>query len=427
MNRALSTLSRVIVISLVAMLVFSTQTTHFAHAELPFEEVGKVASLPQPFSAHWIWASDAVGERITLVDLETSKMLGIIDGGWGLTAALFSSDGKIYVPETHYSRGSRGVRTDVLTIYDAVRLAPIGEVILPAKRAMNPLPTGNAVLSDNGQFVAIFNMTPATSISIVDVISQDFVVEIQTPGCSLVYAAGPRRFAMLCGNGEMLLVQLDEKGNEAGKVRSKRFFDPLDDPVIEKAVRTGDDWIFVSFAGMVHSIDIAGEEPRFSAPWSLVNDAEREQGWLIGGRQILDVHRVSGRLYTLMHKGDEDSHKQDGSEIWVYDLAAQKRLQRIELHSPGFTYLGVPLEFGQNWPWPFNGLYGWLVDLTSEAVGIGELKVTQDDDPRLITAGAFSGSLAVYDALSGEFLNRVTTGNMTTLILQAPPWPLEAP
>ncbi len=38
----------------------------------------------------------------------------------------------------------------------------------------------------------------------------------------------------------------------------------------------------------------------------------------------------------------------------------------------------------------------------------------------------FSGSLAVYDALSGEFLRRVAPGNMTTLGLQVPWETIEA-
>ena len=33
--------------------------------------------------------------------------------------------------------------------------------------------------------------------------------ELQTPGCSLVYTAGPRRFFMLCANGAALTVTLD--------------------------------------------------------------------------------------------------------------------------------------------------------------------------------------------------------------------------
>jgi methylamine dehydrogenase heavy chain len=395
-------------------------------AQLAPEPIGQIERLPTPFDAHWMWVSDAIMERTTLVDLEAGRTLGMIDGGWGLTAALFPQRNEIYVPETHYSRGSRGRRTDVLTIYQADTLAPVGEVILPPKRAMNPLPTGNAALSDDDRFAAIFNMTPATSLSIVDVVARRLVGEIATPGCSLVYGAGPRRFAMLCGDGAMLLIDLDAQGQVLSKVRSAPFFDPQADPVTEKAVRRGDTWIFVSFEGMIHEVDVSGTQPRFAEPWSLTPQTDDATRWRIGGRQFLAVHEATGKLYSLMHPGPKDSHKQDGSEVWIFDLASHERIARIELRSPGFTFLGVPLEFGQDWIWPFNHLYGALVDLTASAIGIGEIAVTQDDAPLLVTAGPFSGSVAKYDALTGDFLGRVVSGNMTSLILQAPPWPLPA-
>jgi hypothetical protein len=53
-------------------------------------------------------------------------------------------------------------------------------------------------------------------------------------------------------------------------------------------------------------------------------------------------------------------------------------------------------------------------------LGIDVIAVTQDDAPRLATAGAFSGGLATYDALSGELLGRIFTGNMTNVTLQTP-------
>ena len=42
---------------------------------------------------------------------------------------------EIYITETFHSRGTRGERTDVLTIYDKANLQPIGEVVIPPKRA----------------------------------------------------------------------------------------------------------------------------------------------------------------------------------------------------------------------------------------------------------------------------------------------------
>ncbi len=46
--------------------------------------------------------------------------------------------------------------------------------------------------------------------------------------------------------------------------------------------------------------------------------------------------------------------------------------------------------------------------------------MTQDDAPLLITGTTIGGSVAVYDALTGELLRRVPSGNLSTSALQAP-------
>ena len=353
------------------------------------------------------------------MDLESGRTLGMIDGGWGITTGFFSRDGReIYVPETHYSRRSRGERSDVVTFYDARTLEPSAEVVIPPKRAHNALPTANAALSDDGRFLAVFNMTPATSLSIVDLIEQRFAGEVSTPGCSLVYAAGPRRFAMLCADGALLTVSLDPAGAEQSRWRSRPFFDPIEDPVTEKAARWGDRWLFVSFDGMLHTVDVSGAEPRFETPWSLLDADDRGDDWRIGGSQHLAVHEASGRLYSLVHQGGVDTHKDDGTELWVYDLAQRRRVQRVALHNPGLTYLGFALEFGRDWIWPFSGLYDALLSLRPP--GVGSIVVTQDGAPLLVTGSLFSGSLGVYDARSGELLRRVNSGGLVSGVLQAP-------
>jgi methylamine dehydrogenase heavy chain len=383
-----------------------------AWADLPVEETGRVEVLSQPAAAHWVWASDAILRRSALVDLESGRMLGMLNGGFGITLALFSpARGEIYVPETHYSRGSRGERADVLTIYDATTLAPLGEVGLPPRRAINALPSANAALSDDGRFAAIFNQVPGTSLSLVDLEARTFVAEVPTPGCSLVYGAGPRRFALVCGDGSLLTLRVGEA--EPTKRRSRPFFDPETDPVTEKAVRIGDEWLFVSFEGRVHPVDVSGEEPRFGEPWSLLDDADRADSWRIGGSQHLAVHVASRRLYSLVHQGGPDTHKEAGSELWVYDLATRARVDRIELRNPGLSFLGEPIEPGGGWLW------GWLLD-TFLGAGIDTIAVTQDAEPLLVTGSGFSGGLALYDARSGEFLRRVYSGNLTTVALQAP-------
>ncbi len=396
-----------------------------APAELPADEVGRVQTLSAPLSPHLVWTSDALLRRLALTDLESGDTLGLVDGGYGVTAALFArTRPELYVPETHYSRGSRGDRTDLLTIYDALALRPIAEVELPPRRAMNMLPTANAALTDDDRFALVFNMTPATSVSVVDLEQRAFTAEIATPGCSLVYAAGARRFVSPCADGALLVVTLDESGREASKVRTRPFFDPLRDPVTEKAVRRGDEWLFVSFEGRVHAVDVSGAEPRFAEPWDLLSAEERAESWRVGGRQHIAVHGATGRLYSLVHQGPPDSHKDPGRELWVYDLARRERVDRIALRSPGLSYLGEPIDPGPHLFWPLDRLYEVL--LSRIGLDVDGIAVTQDERPLLVTGSSFSGSLGIYDALSGDFLHRVTPGNTTTLVLQVPWETIEA-
>lgn len=392
-----------------------------ASADLPIEIPGRSETLPVPPRPHWVWVGDLLLRRSALVDFDRGTFLGMVSSGFLSQTIVFPRRrSEFYVPETHYSRGSRGERTDVVTIYDRASLAAVDEVIIPPKRGINVLPSANSAVSDDDRFLAVFNMTPATSLSIVDLEERSFAGEIATPGCSLVYAAGVRRFIMLCADGSLLTVTLDAAGHESGKTRSEPFFDPQNDPVTEKAVRHGDHWLFVSFEGFVHTVDVSGDEPRFGETWSLVGERDRDASWRIGGIQHLAVHQASGRLYSLMHRGGADTHKESGSELWVYDLETRERVQRIELRHPGFSFMGETIEFGKSWIWPFNRLSDWLLDYVVPNPGLDSVAVTQDDEPLLITGSQRSGSLAVYDARSGGFLRRVSSGNFTAYAVQAP-------
>jgi methylamine dehydrogenase heavy chain len=391
-----------------------------ARADLPVETIGRVERLPLPYAPHWVWVGDLLQHRSALVDVDDGRLLGMLDSGFGLPQNLFPTRRpEIYAAETYYSRGTRGVRSDLLTVYDAASLEAEAEVELPPKRAISVVPIGQTALSDDDRFAAVFNLTPATSLSIVDVVERRFTAEIPTPGCGLVYAAGARRFVSLCMDGALLLVTLDAEGHELSKARSQPFFDPERDPVTEKGVRVGDRWLFVSFEGFVHAVDLSGAEPVFEEPWSLLDARDREEGWRVGGFQHLAVHRASGRLYSLVHQGGPDTHKAPGTEVWVYDLASRRRVQRIELEYPGLTFLSIPLEVGPRWSWLFDWI-GRRVFRAVPELGIDSIAVTQDAAPRLVTASEFSGGLASYDALSGAFLGRVFSGNMTSGVLLAP-------
>lgn len=392
-----------------------------APAEVPLEQPGRTELLPAGDRAHWVFVSDLLLARAALLDLDSGEFLGLVSTGFLSQGAVFPRSGsEFYWPETFYSRHSRGERTDVVTFYDAQSLAPVDEVVIPPERAVNVLPSANAALSDDQRFLAVFNMTPATSLSIVDVVERRFVGEISTPGCALVYAAGPRRFLMLCGDGGTLSVSLDEQGREARKLRGPAFFDPEADPVTEKAVRSGDTWLFVSFEGRVHPVDVSGEVVRPGEPWSLIGEAERERSWRIGGTQHLAVHAPSRRLFSLVHQGGAHTHKEPGRELWIYDLERRMRIARLELSHPGYSLLSETIEVGRGWVSPLNRLWDFVLDGVMPNPGINSIAVTPDARPLLVTGSQIGGSLAVYDATSLELLRRVSSGNLTTHTLQAP-------
>ena len=383
-------------------------------AEVAAEVPGAVLSLP-PASPHWLWVGDLLYRRSALVDTDSGRFLGMLSSGVGVIAPSLSAErGEIYLPETYYSRGSRGVRTDVDTVYDATRLAPIAEIAIPPKRADVVNGAGMSTLLDDGRFLAVFNLTPATSVSIVDVEGRSFAGEIATPGCSMVYAAGKRRFASLCGDGSLLLVALDAAGHEAARQRSEKFFNPVDDPITEKGVRQGERWLFVSFEGIVHTIDLAGDAPSFEKSWSLFAPSDREAGWRIGGTQHLALHQASGRLYALVHQGGgPESHKDPGTQVWVYELASQARVQQI----PVANLIGA---FAMHRMGISSGIADWILQHLIPNEGADSILVTQDADPRLLMAAREGGTLAVYDARSGAWLHYIDDVGLAPGVLEAP-------
>ena len=297
-------------------------------------DLGHSLSLADRPAPHAFWMSDIVLHRTALFDADAGELRGTISSGTaGVGFVIFPLFGRdrpeIYLPETYYDRGVRGKRTDVVTIYDAQTLLPVQEIGIPSKRAEYfPGNAANA-LSDDGRFLAVFNLTPVTSLSIVDVVARRFTSEVPAPGCSLVFSAGPRRFFMLCANGSALTVILDDGGQPISISRGQPFFDPAADPLTEKAVRRGNTWLFASFEGHIQPIEVGGDELAVGERWSLFDDADRAAQWRIGGAQHLAVHAASGRLYVLVHRGGRDTHKQPGTEVWVYDLATRRRVQRI--------------------------------------------------------------------------------------------------
>src|SRR5438132_13839073 len=157
---------------LLRVIVLCLATGGFARGELSGEAVGKVTVLPARPGPHWFWLSDILLHRTALFDADTGELLGTLSAGTAgvgfVITPLFAPDHReVYLPETFYSRGVRGERTDVVTVYDSSTLQPLDEIGIPPRRAEYfPGNAANA-LSDDGRFVAVFNLTPDTSLTVV--------------------------------------------------------------------------------------------------------------------------------------------------------------------------------------------------------------------------------------------------------------------
>jgi methylamine dehydrogenase heavy chain len=293
--------------------------------------------------AHWVFlispagADSSEATKIELVDGDSLQILGMLTGGLLGTAAISPDHKLIFMADTFYSRGSRGERTDVVTTYDVRHLAPVREVIIPPKRQQSIPPDGSALaLTSDGRLLLVANLTPATSMTVVDIHANKVLGEIETPGCTGALLSGPRRFESICGDGALLTVDFNDLGKATSSKRmAKPFFDPEKDPVFSFPTILAKTAYFVSYHGMVYPVDWSVEPAKPEQPWSLVSEQERKNGWRPGGYQPLAGYVPGNLLYVLMHRGGEWTHKQPGIEVWVFNVARKQRVDKIVLPRPG--------------------------------------------------------------------------------------------
>ncbi len=201
----------------------------------------------------------------------------------------------------------------------------------------------------------------------------------------MIYPWRSAGFTSLCGDGTAATVS---RGTGKYTVsHSARFFDPETDPVFEESPvdRNAEHAFFISFTGIVYEAQL-GEHFQIQQRWSLQKAAglpeattsAQQYAWRPGGSgHFVAYHKASGRLFVLMHVGTHWSHKQPGTEVWVFDTHQQRRLARLPIPAP------------------------------SEV-----LTVSQDAHPLLYVLtsaepGSGAGDLAILNAETGEVLHTV--------------------
>jgi hypothetical protein len=126
---------------LATLSLIATSWTVPALAQLkPEPLVG--SDLPAKPGPHWVWVNDVVFPHMAdgkafLVDGDSGDMRGMLSTGHSFNGVVTTRNrSAILSPEAYFTRGTRGKRTDVVTIYDPRKLAPLAEVV--ARRLRRP-------------------------------------------------------------------------------------------------------------------------------------------------------------------------------------------------------------------------------------------------------------------------------------------------
>jgi methylamine dehydrogenase heavy chain len=316
---------------------------------LPPEAIPRVETLPAKYPTGWAFLNYA-GDRIELrnVGSDSREVKGQLQAHDSATILISDQRPELYVADTVWSRGTRGTRTDFITIYDKQTFNVVDEIVLPGtKRALITAMEGLTTFTDEQRMELVFNFTPASSVTVVDLVNRKVLGDVEIPGCSLVYPSGKRGFSTLCQSGTLLSIRLDEKGAVAGRSESKAF-NPLDtDPLFTASALIGGIRYFPSLHGRIQPIDMRTEDVKVLPDWPLVSAADASGNWRPSGWQILasDEQKL---LYVLMQAdAHEGTHKDPANEVWVYNVASKARLKRLRLVRPGssisLTHTADPL------------------------------------------------------------------------------------
>ena len=320
-----------------------------------------------------------------VVDGTSGKVEGIFNQGYWSNFAIAPDGSAIYSADTYFEKHTRGKRQDFLVIRDAQTLDVLDDILLPNGRLLIVTKKYDFGVTPDGRYGLSYNLAPRTSVSVVDLKSRHYVGEIDIPGCGLIFPQSPNQFTTLCSNGSVETATFDE-ALKTSIERVNKVFDAEKDPVFEHSGWDKRDRMLylVSYSGTVIPLDLTGNVARKLASWSLTTDVERTAGWKPGGWQVTHFHIPSKRLFVLMHRGHEWTHKVAGTEVWVFDVQTQKLLQKIKMNKP------------------------------TQAIA-----VSQDDAPLLYTI-ADGAELITYSSSSGKVLNKLQNVGFSPQILTVP-------
>ena len=357
---------------------------------VPEAETSDVMTIPPP-KPTWFFVDggwDMPGTSI--FDGETGKMKGMVETRRLADFAIDPAGKYYYVSETIWSKGDRGTRQDMVSVYDSQTLNLVTEIPLPGRILIGSR-KNNFIISDDGKTAYIYDFSPASGVNIVDLAKRKFVTAIELPGCASLMPNPGVGFSALCSDGSLATVAI--KGTKADITHSAPFFSATDDPIFDNFTydKRKQETTFLTYTGQIYQAKL-GPTPIIAAPFSIQAAAGIRPGetkplelnWYPGGRQPMALHRPSGHLFLLMHMGEYWTHKASGTEVWEVDLATQKVVKRRALKEP-----------------------------------MNNIEVSQTDKPLLFMNGE-EASAIVIDLATGEEKHKIERAGGSTITVADP-------
>jgi len=320
-----------------ALALLGSASAARASDPLPPDEEMEAITLSAP-KPSWIFVERGfVTPGNAIYDTDTGKMLGLIEASELSDMEIDPAGKAYYVAESIWTKGWRGTRQDMVTVYDAATLKLKTEIAIPGRILIDSRKF-NFILSDEGKTAYVYNLDPASSVNMVDLAKGKFIKKIELPGCASMMAVTGIGFSALCSDGSLATVKT--AGAKPEITRSAPFFSATGDPIFDNFGydRAKQQVVFLSYTGQVYTAKL-GATPTIAEPFSIQAAAGVMPGdtkplnvnWYPGARQGNAYHIASGHLFVLMHMGEYWSHKASGSEVWDLDVAAKKVVRRIAL------------------------------------------------------------------------------------------------
>jgi methylamine dehydrogenase heavy chain len=147
-------------------------------------EVSDVATLA-PSNPHRLLIGGGLGDAgVQIINGDTARVEARIQAAPMANFVIDPNNKYYYIAETMWTRINRGTRQDVLAVYDD-QLKLVAEIDLPGRLIAVPKSPTFEISSD-GRLAYVYNMQPASSVTVVDLVRRKTVNIVEIPGCGMI-------------------------------------------------------------------------------------------------------------------------------------------------------------------------------------------------------------------------------------------------